>query len=91
MSCLLPLAALGVAVFCGGCGTDASEPSRVDPASWAYYGGDAGGSRYSSLSQINRDNVERLQIAWTYRTGEMPHEDGGRSAKKNPTCGYAVS
>jgi glucose dehydrogenase len=31
---------------------------------------DAFGSRFSPLTQITRDNVSRLEVAWTYRTGE---------------------
>src|SRR5262245_34335938 len=38
---------------------------------WAYYGGDAGGMKYSPLSQINRSNVQKLQVAWTYHTGDL--------------------
>ncbi|MBV9344598.1 MAG: pyrroloquinoline quinone-dependent dehydrogenase [Gammaproteobacteria bacterium] len=38
---------------------------------WGYYGGDAFGRHYSSLEQINRGNVQRLRLAWTYRTGEL--------------------
>jgi quinoprotein glucose dehydrogenase len=38
---------------------------------WAYYGGDEGGSRYSPLQQINRDNVGKLELAWQYRTGAV--------------------
>jgi quinoprotein glucose dehydrogenase len=37
---------------------------------WPHYGNDAGGSRYSPLTEIDRENVSRLRIAWTYRTGE---------------------
>ncbi len=37
---------------------------------WGYYGGDAFGRRFSSLDQINRGNVDKLTVAWTYRTGE---------------------
>jgi quinoprotein glucose dehydrogenase len=33
---------------------------------WRYYGGDAGHSKYSPLDQINRDNVQRLEVAWTW-------------------------
>ncbi|MGH9940270.1 MAG: membrane-bound PQQ-dependent dehydrogenase, glucose/quinate/shikimate family, partial [Blastocatellia bacterium] len=36
---------------------------------WPAYGRDAGGARYSPLSQVNRGNVGQLKIAWTYRTG----------------------
>ena len=37
---------------------------------WPVYGGDPGGSKYSSLSQINRANVATLKSAWTFSTGE---------------------
>ena len=38
---------------------------------WPYYGGDAGGMKYSPLRQITAANVQKLQVAWTYHTGEM--------------------
>ncbi|MGA2136050.1 MAG: PQQ-binding-like beta-propeller repeat protein [Bryobacteraceae bacterium] len=37
---------------------------------WPVYGGGPGSTRYSSLDQINRDNVARLAVAWTYDTGD---------------------
>lgn len=37
---------------------------------WIAYGGDRGASKYSSLDQINRDNVKNLELAWSYRTGD---------------------
>ncbi len=45
-------------------------------ADWPYYGGDAGGMKYSPLKQIDRSNVRRLQVAWTYHTGEV--SDGSK-------------
>jgi quinoprotein glucose dehydrogenase len=36
---------------------------------WPAYGGHDG-THYSSLSQINRDNVKNLVVAWKYDTGE---------------------
>jgi quinoprotein glucose dehydrogenase len=43
----------------------------ADPHSqWREYGGSADGAQYSALNQINRSNVARLQVAWTYRTGD---------------------
>ena len=33
---------------------------------WHSYGGDAGNTKYSPLSQINAENVQRLQEAWTW-------------------------
>ena len=38
---------------------------------WRFYGGDASGTRYSPLAEIDRSNVRRLERAWTYRTGEL--------------------
>src|SRR5205809_675786 len=42
----------------------------ISSGEWPNYGNDAGGSRYSPLTQIDRGNVARLRVAWTYRTGE---------------------
>ena len=41
-----------------------------DHSGWRDYGGAADSAQYSSLSQINRSNVGRLRVAWTYPTGD---------------------
>jgi quinoprotein glucose dehydrogenase len=46
------------------------QPS-TDDSGWPAYGRDAGGSRYSPLAEINRENVSNLKVAWTYRTGAV--------------------
>ena len=46
---------------------------------WPHYGGDAGGTRFSSLTQIDRRNVARLEIAWEYHTGDVSDGAYGRS------------
>ena len=38
---------------------------------WQVYSGDSEGTKYSSLKQINKQNVKDLKVAWTYRTGDM--------------------
>ena len=38
---------------------------------WPNYGNDPGGMRYSPLAQINRNNVSKLKIAWTFHTGDI--------------------
>src|SRR5260370_42018344 len=38
---------------------------------WKVYGGGPENIRYSKLDQINRGNVSRLQMAWTYDTGDV--------------------
>lgn len=35
---------------------------------WENYGGDKGNSHYSQLSDINRSNVNQLQLAWSYQS-----------------------
>ncbi len=52
----------------------AAPPTRhggEDLSQWSAYGGDPGGNRYADARQITRDNVDQLEIAWTYRTGEL--------------------
>src|SRR5262245_51380272 len=43
--------------------------SSIADSGWPAYGRDSGGSRYSPLDEINRENVNNLKVAWTYRTG----------------------
>lgn len=37
---------------------------------WVSYGGE-GGQQYSELTQITADNLSRLELAWTYRSGDL--------------------
>jgi len=61
-------------------GAETSAQAAKD-AGWPYYGHDAGGMRYSPLTQINRDNVSKLKVAWVFHTGEVQErsEDKKRS------------
>ncbi|RDB03927.1 pyrroloquinoline quinone-dependent dehydrogenase [Runella aurantiaca] len=43
---------------------------------WPKYGGNSAGSRYAELTQINAENVNKLQLAWSYDTGENNNPDG---------------
>lgn len=43
---------------------------QAPPGEWSSYGRDPGLSRYSPLTQIARENVARLEVAWTFHTGE---------------------
>jgi len=47
----------------------------VPDAGWPTYSNDPGGTRYSPATQIDRGNVSQLQVAWTYRTGALPHDE----------------
>src|SRR5262245_56698143 len=35
---------------------------------WRHYGGDAGGTKYSPLDQINASNVKQLQVVWRWKS-----------------------
>jgi quinoprotein glucose dehydrogenase len=65
-------------LVCGCLAWPLSSPSTPDE--WPTYGNDSGGSRYSPLAQIDRQNVTRLRAVWTYRTGE-PAGTGSASQK----------
>ena len=43
-----------------------------DNRDWPAYGGNPEGTRFSTLTQINRANVGQLRVAWQYNPGELP-------------------
>ncbi len=47
-----------------------SGENSLRDENWIAVGNDRGGMRFSPLDQINRTNVAKLKLAWTYRTGE---------------------
>ena len=67
----------------------AARPDELTPANgfpksetflnWHRSHGDNGGTRYSALNQINRENITNLQVAWTYHS-----EDGAVNLQCNP-------
>ena len=58
-------------------GASLSAQTALD-TSWSHYGGDAGGMRYSRLTQISPANVSRLQIAWVFHTGDVSDGKHGK-------------
>lgn len=62
---------------CDGGRSGSSEPGPE--AGWPHYGGDRGGMRYSPATQITRDNVDRLEVAWTYHSGDVSDGSDGTS------------
>ncbi len=51
--------------------------SQPAPQEWAVYGGDAGGTKFSPLTDIGRANVNTLAQAWEWRPGDQPMEAYG--------------
>lgn len=58
---------------------------------WPMHGADAAGTRFSPLAQINRDNVRELEIAWTYRTGEMARRGAAFNISKEQNVPITVA
>jgi quinoprotein glucose dehydrogenase len=56
-------ALLAIVLFSGGL-------RGQDHTGWRDYGGAPDSAQYSALKQINRSNVSRLEVAWTYPTGD---------------------
>ena len=55
-----------------------SAPRGDQRDDWPVYGHDAGGMRFSPLTQITRENVAQLKVAWTFHTGDISDGSGGR-------------
>ncbi|HEY9516178.1 MAG TPA: PQQ-binding-like beta-propeller repeat protein, partial [Gemmatimonadaceae bacterium] len=51
---------------------------------WPAYGRDPAGTRNSPLTQITRDNVARLSVAWTHRTGDFARSDDDTRFEATP-------
>ena len=58
---------LALSLFWTGTGASpaAAQTGAVD-GQWRSYGGDLGHTKYSPLDQINEDNIESLEVAWTW-------------------------
>jgi quinoprotein glucose dehydrogenase len=46
-------------------------PAVLYAQDWRHHGNDAGGSRFSALREIHRGNVTQLQVAWTWKSGDV--------------------
>lgn len=56
--------------------------AQDQPGTWAFYGQNPGGTRYTALNQINEHTVGQLQPCWTYQTGELKKYQGNGAAQK---------
>ena len=50
---------------------------------WSVYLGDSEASHYSTLKEIKRKNLNRLEVAWTYTPSEVA-EEGRTQIQCNP-------
>lgn len=65
------LPAVLVSLFCGGVASAQQTTSAQRPwTTWKDYLGSPASSHYSALKQINTSNVNQLELAWKYPTGD---------------------
>jgi quinoprotein glucose dehydrogenase len=57
---------IGILFSAASCTSKADEKYK----DWKVYGGTSENIKYSSLTQVNTDNVKNLQVAWTYSSGQ---------------------
>jgi quinoprotein glucose dehydrogenase len=77
---------IALTLLCASASASAQGSSKADAgAEWPTYNHDLAGTRYSPLGEINRDNVTKLEVAWTYR----PAETGGRASGENVPIVFA--
>ncbi|MGE3594153.1 MAG: membrane-bound PQQ-dependent dehydrogenase, glucose/quinate/shikimate family [Dehalococcoidia bacterium] len=62
------------------------SPSSQSAVDWAHFGGSLAGQRYASSSEINAANVNQLELAWSYRTGDrlLPGEATSSTFESTP-------
>jgi quinoprotein glucose dehydrogenase len=65
------LTAIGIASFALSAQAQYGAPN----GEWHFWGGDAGSTRYSALDQINKDNINDVQVVWRWKALPL---DGGR-------------
>ncbi len=53
-----------------GSGKHVAVASPAEHTEWSDFGGGTDSAQYSALTQINRSNVDKLQVAWTLPTGD---------------------
>ena len=86
---LIPASLALVSAACATAQTTTVAPTPGQPQArgqfdfkgWDSYLGGSDSSQFSSLTQINKDNVRQLEVVWSYPTGE------GQPTHFNPTIG----
>ena len=74
----LAVSAMGLALMLPGVAAANADLEKLlaDPNNWAMQAGDMYNQRYSKLSQINAQNVGKMQVAWMFSTGVLRGHEG---------------
>ncbi|MGL6269218.1 MAG: pyrroloquinoline quinone-dependent dehydrogenase, partial [Chitinophagaceae bacterium] len=71
--------------FCNtGCKFSSDQVDNKNERSWSVYKADEGSSSYSTLEQINKSNVSRLKLAWTFTINDLPPSAQPANNQANP-------
>jgi PQQ-dependent dehydrogenase (methanol/ethanol family) len=79
------VASLGLGAACSGGGSTTPASSGASPASsavsdadkqWTMPNKNQSATRYSSVSEINAENVKNLKVAWSFSTGVLRGHEG---------------
>jgi len=82
---LIPASMMLLAAGCANAQGEVASASTAAPKGnfdfkgWDSYLGGSDSSQFSALTQVNKDNVDQLQVAWTFETGD------GQPPHFNPT------
>lgn len=50
---------------------------------WKHWGNTTHGDRFAALDQINKQNVNQLEVAWVAHTGDIPQSNGSGAEDQN--------
>lgn len=53
------------------------------PTDWQQYANSSKGTRFSGADQINQNNIDKLKVAWTFNTGDVPENSGAGPEDQN--------
>lgn len=56
---------------------------EIKASDWTDWGQGPAGQRFAAVEQISRDNVDKLAVAWTARTGDVPQSTGSGAEDQN--------
>ena len=65
-----------------GCSPSLENETSTSDSNWDTYLGDSARTHYSPLIQITRENVDQLELAWRYDSGEV--REGGSTMYTSP-------
>ncbi|UJD92074.1 membrane-bound PQQ-dependent dehydrogenase, glucose/quinate/shikimate family (plasmid) [Rahnella aquatilis] len=55
----------------------------AEQKNWESWGNTTAGDRFAALDQINKTNVDKLQVAWIAHTGDIPQSNGSGAEDQN--------